>query len=252
MILLSYAITRLIDIQGQDITFQLPGFLVTFQINLQTLTALLLACLTAAGIEWIIRDHPAKVGHRTIEHWLLPALTAWVIGIPLFQLPLGTLWWAGFLLGGTMLMLVLIAEYIAVDAGDTRQPLASAGLTIVSYALFLILAVSLRFSGQRLFLILPSLVLATALVSLRTLHLRLHGQWNFIEAGVIAMVIGELAAAFHYWPLTPTAYGLVLLAPAYSLTSLIGNLKEGASLRQALLEPGIILVLIWAAAAWIK
>jgi hypothetical protein len=149
-------------------------------------------------------------------------------------------------------MLVLLAEYIVVDPEDVRHPPAAAGLTAVSFALYLALAVALRFGGVRLFLVLPALTLAAGLVSLRALHLRLHGRWAFIPAGVIALIVGQLAAGLYYWPLTPVAYGLALLGPAYALTSLIGALEEGEPLSQALVEPGIVLVLVWGAAVWIR
>lgn len=62
------------------------------------------------------------------------------------------------MLGGAFLMAVLVAEYIVIDDQDDRQPLASAGLTVVSFALYLILAASLRFAEMRLYLIIPALV----------------------------------------------------------------------------------------------
>lgn len=148
-------------------------------------------------------------------------------------------------------MLVLVAEYISVDPEDVRQPPAAAGLTAVSFALYLALAVALRFNELRLFLILPALSLAVFLVSLRTLNLRLRGQWAFIPAGVVALITGQLVAALHYWPLSPVSYGLALLGPAYALTSLIAGLAEGDRLRESLIEPGVVLVLVWGAALWI-
>jgi hypothetical protein len=149
-------------------------------------------------------------------------------------------------------MLVLVAEYIAVDPNDVRQPIAGAGLTAVSFALFLALAVSLRFSGLRLFLVLPALAIAVGLASLRTLHLRLHGQWAFTQMAIIVLFVGQLAAALYYWPLSPVSFGLALLGPAYGLTSLLASLAEGEPLPQAVVEPLVVLLLVWGAALWIR
>jgi hypothetical protein len=250
--LLAYAMARYINFPVNSFAIQLPGLFLSFQINLRTFITLLIAGLTAAGTDWLIRDHPALGKHFRPEHWLIPAFTALVIGVPLFQLPLGAVWWGGFILGGTFLMLVLVAEYIVVDADDVRQPIAAAGLTVVSYALFLILAASLRFANLRLYLILPALTLAAGLISLRTLHLRLHGKWALLQAGIVALLVGQLVAAFHYWPLSPVAYALALLGAAYSLTSLLGSLLEGTSVRQAFLEPLIVLLIFWITAYWIN
>jgi hypothetical protein len=124
-------------------------------------------------------------------------------------------------------------------------------LTAVSFALYLVLAAALRFAGSRLFFLLLALTLAVSLVSLRTLQLR-YGQWAFIEAGVIALVTAQLASALHYWPLSPVSFGLILLGPAYALTSFLGNLAEGEPVRQAIVEPLALLLLVWIAAIWIR
>lgn len=251
MILLAYALTRFIDLPAREIAVQLPGFYLAYQINVRTIVALLAAGLTATGADWMLQEHPALKNKGTFEHWLLPALTAWVIGLPLYQLPNGPLWWAGFLIGGILLMAVLVAEYITVDPDDVRQPAAAAGLTAVSFALFLALAIALRYAGIRLFLIVPALGLAAGLVSLRALHLRLHGRWAFIEAGIITLVTGQIAAALHYLPLAPVPFGLAILGPAYALTSLIANLADEEPLQQAIIEPGLVLAILLGTALWI-
>lgn len=58
------------------------------------------------------------------------------------------------------------------------------------------------------------------------------------------MVVGQVAAALHYWPLSPTSYGLALVGPAYSLTSLMASLLEGRKLPQALIEPALIFIFV--------
>jgi hypothetical protein len=250
-ILLAYALTRFIDIPARDFSFQFPGVFIEFQFNLNTIVAFLVAGMTASGTDWLLRQHPKIAEHTTLEHLLLPGLTALVIGIPISQMEPGLQWWAGFAAGGVLLMLVLVAEYIAVDPDDIRQPAAAVGLTAVSFALYLILAVALRVVGFRLFLILPALTLAASLVSLRALHLRLK-RWALVEAAIIGLLCGQLAAALHYLPLSPVSFGLAVLAPAYSLTSFIANLAENEPLRKAVVEPGVVLVIILATALWLR
>ncbi len=251
-ILLAYALARFVDIPVRELSLQLPGVYMEVQINIRTAIALLVAGLTATGADWLLRQHPAVHSHSNLEHWLLPALTAWVIGLPLYQLPLGLQWWASFALGGALLMLVLVAEYITIDPEDVRQPVAAAGLTALSFALFLTLTISLRYGGARLFLVLPAVLFAAGMVSLRSLHLRLHGVWAFSLAGVVALVCAQLAAALHYLPISPVAFGLALIAPAYALTSLMAGLAEGEPVNKALREPAIILVILLAAAVWLR
>jgi hypothetical protein len=251
-LLLAFALSHFVDLPLREVELQLPGFYIDIRITLKSVVALLAAGMTASGADWLLRDHPALQDRSTIQHWLLPALTAWVIGMPLFQLPFGITWWIVFSVGAVLLMLVLVAEYISVDPEDLRYVPASAGLTAVSFALLFMLAVVLHAVEARLFLTLPPLALASGLVCARTLHLRLQGQWRFWEALVVAVVVSQVAAALHYWPLSPIAYGLAVLGPAYALTSLVSGLVEGDDLLQALREPGMVLVLSWGAAAWMR
>jgi hypothetical protein len=251
IILLAYALTPFVELPGRSLSIEIPGFFLSIEINLRTLVASLVACLTATGADWLLRDHPAIGDGPTVQHWLLPSLTAWVLGIPLFQLPFGAMWWAVFAIGGVLLMMVLVAEYIVVDPEDIRYAPASAGLIAVSFALFLTLAIVLHSAGTRLFLILPALMLAGGLVSLRTLRLRSQSGWKILEALMIVLIVGQVTAALHYWPLSSISFGLAVLGPTYSLTTLVSGLDEGKPLRQALLEPTVVLLVVLVAALWI-
>jgi hypothetical protein len=207
--------------------------------------------MTASGTSQILRDHPNIGSEPAIGHWLLPAFTALVIGLPLYQLPPGPVWWLGYILGGALLMLIVLAEYITLDDKDELYLPAAIGLTAVSFAIFLALSIALRIAGTRLFMVLPVLMIAAGLVSLRTLHLRFHDNWQYTYAILISLIIGQFTAAFHYWRISPIAYGLALLAPAYSLMVYLGNITDGESPRKALIEPAAILLVIWSAAALI-
>jgi len=249
-ILLAYAVARSIALPAREVAVQLPGIYLSVMVNVRTVVAFLVAGLTATGADMLFRDHPSYKRKNALEHWLLPALTAWVIGVPLYNLPLGPQWLASFAVGGALLMLVLVAEYITIDPDDARHAVAAAGLNAVSFALYLLLAITLRSAGLRLFLILPALTLSAGLVSLRTLHLRLRGRWQFLPALVLTLIYAQLTAALHYWPLSPITYGLILLGPTYALTSLIGTLAEGQSWRRAILEPALVLIVVWGTALW--
>jgi hypothetical protein len=124
-------------------------------------------------------------------------------------------------------------------------------LTALSYALFLLFVIALRIGGARLFLIVPAIFLASGLVTLRTLHLRLSERWDYIWAFGIGLVSAQLAAGLHYWPLTTLQYGLILLGPLYALIVLATNLSEDVPLRHAISEPCLILGVLWAAAIFL-
>jgi hypothetical protein len=244
-ILLAYAVSPFISLPEIEMNLNLPGAVFSFGLNVDTLLSVLVAALAGVGMDWLLRTHPAFHGQSTFQHWLLPALTAWVIGVPLGTLEISPQWWAVFGLGGLLLILVFVAEYIVFDLSDARHVPAIIGLTAVSFALYLTLTIAVKAAGLRLYLLLPALFIPIALVSLRTLYLRLGGRWCYSWALAIALVIGQIAAGLHYWPLTPLSYGLLLLGPAYAITGMVGSIEEGRSWRTFWIEPLLMLAIIW-------
>jgi hypothetical protein len=251
-VLLTYALTRLVNAPGFTLAIQLPGFYFSYPFTLGTAMTLMAAGLTATGMDWLLGSHPALQGKPKLEHWLLPALTAFIVGVLLDNLPPGSVWWAGFAVGGAILISVFLAEYVAVDPGAPLYAIASAGLTALSYTLFLLFVIALRIGGARLFLSMPAIFLAAGFVTLRTLHLRSGGRWEFPWAIGIGLVSAQLAAGLHYWPLTALQLGLILLGPLYALTALAYSLGQDVPLRSALTEPGIILCGLWVAAIFVR
>jgi hypothetical protein len=127
-----------------------------------------------------------------------------------------------------------------------------AGLTAISYILFFILAVALRYSEARLYILLPALFFAASLASLRTLHLRFSGRWEYAWSVGIGFVCVQIAAGLHYWPLSPIQFGLMLVGPLYGLTNLAVNLGEDQPARRAAIEPAVAAMLCWGAAFFIR
>jgi len=249
MIMLAYVLTHFIDIPVRQLAVQLPGIYLAIQIDANTFVGILVAALTAAGADWILHDHPA-LRSSAVPYLILPSLTALVIGFPLHQIQFGITWWFVLALGVLILVFVLVGEFISIDAKDIRQPLAAAGLTAVSFALYLVLATSLRSDGTRLFLALPGLALGAGLVSLRVLHLRLNGQWLVYEAAIIAFIVGQFVAALFYWPVMPVAFGVLIMGSTYTLTSLFAGLIEEKPIRQVLTEPTIAILVAIGVAIW--
>src|SRR5215211_1754868 len=156
-VLLAFALAHLVQAPEFNVEIQLPGFFFLLPLNLATAMSLLTAGLTATGMDWLLRGHPSLKGRPTFQWWILPTLTTFVVWVPLSILPDGYPWWVGFALGGAFLFFVFLAEYIVVDAGAPQYATAVAGLTAISYTLFFILAVALRYSGARLYLLIPAL-----------------------------------------------------------------------------------------------
>lgn len=211
----------------------------------------LAAALTAAGMDWLTRDHPALGKRSNREHLLLPTLTTFVMGTPLALLSDVSAWWAGFAVGAVLLIAVCLAEYISINPSTPQYAFARAGLTAVAYALFLILLTSLRYSGARMFLLVPAVFLAAGLISLRILHLDGTDRWDFPWAIGIGLVCAQIGAGLHYWHLTPVQFGLVITGPLYALTMLSASVSEDVPLRRAVIGPAIVVGLSWISAVFL-
>ena len=245
VVLLAFALTHVLNLAPMPVQIPLGGIVLNFNLHLSIAVTILTAVMAAAGVDWLLRSHPSIQPGETMEHWLLPMLTVLILGFTLDTLPGGVTWWLGFGLGAVLLVLVFLSEFVVVDPADVRYPLATAALTALAFTMFLILCVALRAANARLFLLAPALFLGGILVALRTLHLRLNERWEFAWAAGIALVGTQLGAALHYWPLTPVRFGLILLGPLYALTALAASLVEGSPFHRAVVEPAVMITLLW-------
>ncbi|MCJ7623303.1 MAG: hypothetical protein MUO76_07350, partial [Anaerolineaceae bacterium] len=175
-ILVSYAISPYVNIPSNDFSIEFAGIIFDFVVDIRTIVSLIGPILAAVGTYWLIHGAADNGERPGIHHGILPAISAWVIGLPLNELDVGLQWWVVFSLGGILLVFVLVAEYVVADFHNERHAIASAGLKAVSFALYLFLSIALHAANLRLYLLLPSLILPLALVCLRTLYLHLGGK----------------------------------------------------------------------------
>jgi hypothetical protein len=250
-VLMAFALTRLIQSPRFTLTLDLPGFYFAFPITLSTFMTILAAALAAAGMDWLTRENSLRDGRANPEHLLLPTITTFVIGVPLSLLPDGWAWWSGFAFGAVLLAAVFLAEFVTTTPSAPSYAFARAGLTALAYALFLILAASLRFAGARLFILVPALFIFAGLISLRTLHLDGTDRWDFPWAIGIGLVCAQIGAGLHYWAVTPVQFGLALTGPLYALTMLSMSLAENIPVRRAAVGPAVIVGMAWAAAVFL-
>jgi hypothetical protein len=242
-ILLAYSLTPFINIPNRELNLQLPGFLFLLRVDYTGLVSILSAGLGATGMSWMLQSRSKELhSGKDFQHLLLPALTAWAIGVPLGALEINLQWWAVFIFGGLLLTSVFIAEYIVVDIEDQRAGLAIIGLSAVGYAVFLILCVALRGAGLRLYLTLPVYFLAAGLISWRVLTLRLSGKNSWYWSITPAIIILQVAIGLHYLPISPIQFGLVLTGLCYSVLSFAVLFEQQVNRKWIWMEPTMIFI----------
>lgn len=243
VILFIYALTSFMNLPEAHLSMQLPGFFLSIPVYYRNLVSLAASVLAASGMDTILRSHPAYDGSPTAQHWVLPALTTWVIGLALATLTNAPSWWLVFGLGAVLLPFSFIAEYILLDETNPLIPLAAAGSIALAFTLFLILGIALQASGSRLFLILPAVTIASGMVSLRAIHLRTGKKTDYAWSIGVALATLQVAAGFHYLPLPPIPYSLLLTGVVFSLTALASALIQGKKGWRVAIEPGVLLIL---------
>jgi uncharacterized membrane protein YecN with MAPEG domain len=236
-IMLAYALIPHISHSGNTFAFQLRGFTVQLPVGYGSLITFFAAGIAAAGTDWLLQGHPYCEQKVRLSHWVLPALTAWIIGVPLGQLDVGFGWWIIFGMGSALLILVVVAEYITLDNSDARQVPASLGLSAMAFAILMVVLIAIRGVGFRLYLVELAVIPAIALVILRTLNLKLDGRWCWSWAIAISLIVGDLAFGLHYTSLSPLRYGLILTGCAYALTSLAEGWETKQRNRSIWIEP---------------
>ncbi len=249
--LLAFSLAQFVTIPDQVIEFSALGVLFPIRLNFSTLVSLLVAGLTASGSAWIIESHPvAGPFGSSAVHWLLPTLTSLVLFLAIDQLPLGVIWWLAAGVSGSVLTLVLVSEYIAIDRSNKLFMLAEMVITAIAIVLFLVLAISLHAAETRLFYRVPLLSFAALLVYLRVTHIRQHGYWAVIQGTVSFLLIGEFAAGLHYWPVGSIGFGIALTGPLYALIEISDRLPSPGNKiqRDQLFWPLIIVLLSWLSA----
>lgn len=246
-ILLAYALTHFVSLSLTEFEIQVAGVYLPITLNFSTMVAVLITGLTATGAAWLFHEHPGLEGEISVQHWLLPSLTALVLWLTVEQVPFGGQWWVAASLSSVVLVLVLMAEYMVVDDSNPYYIPASIGITAIALTLYFILAIALHSAEVRLFFRVPALGLAAGLVLLRVIHLRAHGEWALGPALLGVLLIGELACGFHYWPLDSVSFGIALSGPVYALIELSENLldSESKTLVQIIVGPAVVLIIAW-------
>jgi hypothetical protein len=248
-VMLGYALSRFVEIQERTISLQALGVFVPLRLNAGTIVAAISAGLTAAGADWLLRDHPARAGRATFPHLVLPALTAWILSLPLNNLEPGLAWWLAFVGAGILLAVVLWSEFHMLDELGLRGPFASAVLIALAYAMFLILVVTLQAINLRLIFLIPGLFLAAALVALRTTNILGVRQWRWAESAGAGLAVIQVGAPLHYFAVPPVSYGILLLGILYAYTTLSNRMDQSRPLRPAVLAAGLALAAALAVAA---
>lgn len=225
VILLAYALGRLVELPAQQIEIEFVGVNFTFFVSGQVIILMLVAALISTGSDVLIRSHPKLVKRgplRTIVHWIIPGTTALGLGL-LLNTPQTSLVWGGvLLLSALFLVIVLVAEYTVIDTQDSAYTMASLGLSVLAYLIALVLFGWLKFIGSRASLAAGSTGFVATLLSFRLLALRKPVNIRMmLNSMVVGALVGQIMWVVSYWPVSPVGAGVLLLVVFYVAHGLV-------------------------------
>lgn len=239
VIVMAYALARVVELPSRELSLELFGSKLGFELNGQLMLLIMVAALISTGSETLIRSHPhAETGYRrNALHWIVPGWTALGLGLLLELAPTGPVWWLGLAISAVFLVLVLVAEFTVVDPNDQAYRLASLGLTALTFIVALALFGWVRFTGTRAAL---SATFTAAIAGTLALRLLMLNGASFgrsvIYGSVVGLVVGEAMWALNYWQVTPTGAGLLLLVLFYVLHGLAQLHLTAQLTRRAVIE----------------
>jgi hypothetical protein len=248
VILLAYVASRFVAGPGETLALELAGIYLPLNLNINTAIALLVAGLTATGTDWLLLSDPRSASRTRFRHWLLPAMTAWVLSLPLASLLLNAQWWLALALCAFFLLAVVVAEFASSSAENRFFAFATQALSVLTLGLFLVLAITVRAVGLRLYLALPAVGLGVLMASSRLQLLRAGQKWQPVQMAGVTFICVQIAAALHYLPLSALGYGLALLGLLYAFNHYLGALNTGEAPGQRAGEALISLAVFWALA----
>jgi hypothetical protein len=244
VIILAYALTRVLDLPSRAIHTTLFGSDLGFDLNGRVLMLVLVAALISAGSDTLVRSHPrlgSQPGRSTVIHWILPGASALVLGAVLNRLPDGLLWWLGLALSALVLIAVLIAEYVVVDRDDPAWDVAALGLTALAYGLALVLFALLRSVSARAVISASIAGLVAGGLALRLFVLKaVPAGRATLYAGIVGVVSAEAVWALGYWRIQASSAGLLAMVPFYLVVGLAQQHLAGQLTRRIWIEYAVI------------
>lgn len=244
VIVLTPVLIRFVNISPRTINFEILGSPISFELTGTWLTVTLLTAMSCMGANAVIRTHPRMLQPnppRLFTFWILPGLTGLNAALLLEQAATWPVWWAGLVLAGSAIALVVVAEFATVDPQILGYARARLILNVVAYALaFACFALIYNTRGRSL-LTAPSISIVGLILAFELLNTtEVQFRRVLLYSLFIALLLGESAWALNYWRLSAPAGGMVLLLLFYTAVGTVQQLLLNRLTRRTLAEFAIV------------
>jgi hypothetical protein len=244
VIVLTPVLIRFVDIPPRTVSFDILGSPISFEMTSTWLTVLMLPALSSMSANAVMRTHPRMSRPDSppiFTYWILPGLTGLNAAALLERAPTWPLWWAGLVLTGLLITLVIVAEFSAVDPDILGYPRARLILNVIAYALAFT-SFALIYSGRWRSVLTAPAVSAVGVMAafelLNTTEVRLRQALFY---GLLTgLLLGESAWAINYWRLSALAGGMIMLLVFYVVVGVAQQILLNRLTRRTLIEFAIV------------
>jgi hypothetical protein len=224
--LFGLVVSHVVELPTQTISFVALGVPTTIYLSGRWLVGLLLMIMTGAGVDSIVRSHPAvdRAGWAyTLSFWGLPCA---LVLLSLVVLPISPhiMFWLGSLaLTGLLLVLIVAAQQYTIDRQGRHVALMRWGLDLTAYAgVFVFSALAYGAHVRSLLsataVSLLAVLMAAELLRPRTAETPMRRPWLY--SALVGLALGEVAWALNHMSLTVVAAGIIFLIVFYVLSGL--------------------------------
>ena len=244
VIVLTPVLIRFVNTSPRTISFAVLGSPVSFEMTGAWLTTVMLLAMSCMGANAVIRAHPRMAlpdPPRAFTFWILPGLAGLNAGILLARAPTWPLWWAGLLLTGSAIALIVLSEFSTVDPDVLGYARSRLILNLVAYALAFISFTLIYGTRWRSFVTAPAVslvgfVLAFELLNTTEVPMRRATVYGLLTA----ILLGECAWALNYWRLSSLAGGLIMLLIFYTIVGIAQQVLLSRLTQRTLAEFAVV------------
>jgi hypothetical protein len=226
-VLVGLTLSLILELPSQRIEFSVLGSEASITVSGTWLIALLLAALTAAGVNSVARTHPrVHLGEARYLFilWILPALIVVAATMILSSTNVrvdGMYALTGVAVAGASLVAVIVGEYLTIDLNDRWYSAARLGVNLAVYLAALVLFATIYSWKIRSLYSAPAIGLSAGLLALELLRgSEVDFRRTWLYAAAVGLSLGEIVWALNYWNLSGFIGGALLLVFFYALTGL--------------------------------
>jgi hypothetical protein len=249
LFLFGLVVSHVVELPTQTISFVALGVPTTIYLSGRWLVGALLVTMTGAGVDSIVRSHPAA-GHAgwayTLSFWGLPCA---LVLLSLVVLPLSPhiMFWLGSLaVTGLLLALIVAAQQYTIDRRGRGAALMRWGLDLAVYAGVFVFCALIYGARARSLLSATSVSVLALLMAAELLRPPKPGtpmRLAWLYSAIVGLVLGEVAWALNHMSLGAVAAGIIFLLVFYVLAGLAKQHLAGTLARPVIAEFVLVSIL---------